>query len=101
MIRPHLRRRIPGRTACATRNIDLRLTAKTSSQSGSVISDRVRGGPIPALLTRMSMPPNPFSTAVTKRATSADFETSAWIARARRPARSISRQAAWASPSQY
>ena len=35
MIRPHRFSRIPGSTACVTRNTDFRLTASTSSQSCS------------------------------------------------------------------
>jgi hypothetical protein len=59
IILPHLRWRIPGRTAWVTRNIDLRLTFRTFSQSCSVISLKGSGRLMPALFARMSMLPSP------------------------------------------
>ena len=74
--------RIPGSTACVTRNTDFRLTASTSSQSCSVIWSKGCGRAIPALFTRTATGPSASWTCWTIPATSSAIDTSAWMAMA-------------------
>ena len=57
-MRPHLRARIAGSTACVHRNADFRLTAMVRSKSSSVRSSTPRTIAMPALLTRISIGPS-------------------------------------------
>jgi hypothetical protein len=66
--------RIPGRAAWVTRNIDLRLTVRISSQSRSVISRSGWGRLMPALFTRMSMPPSAMANTTLSLSTGASPE---------------------------
>src|SRR5262249_16974756 len=66
-----------GTTACANRKIDLTLTAMSRSNSASSTSSMGRRTWLmPALLTRMSIPPNASTVALTAALTSARCETS-------------------------
>ena len=63
-MRPHLRARMPGKTACVQRNADFRFTAIVRSKSASVTVSMVRLRPTPALLTRMSIGPSSVGNAL-------------------------------------
>ena len=84
-MRPHLRARMPGSTACVTRKHDFRFATITSSQSRSLISSIGCGREIPALFTRMSTAPTFSSLSRTSRSTSVAEDTSAWMLAHRRP----------------
>src|SRR5882724_3277129 len=80
MMRPHLALRMLGRTRWVTRNIEVRFTRRKCSKICSVTWSGGRTWAMPALLTRMATGPSLSSTDFTMRSTSADFETSAWMA---------------------
>src|SRR5215472_16239711 len=65
IILPRLRSIIPGATARAQRNMEVRLVTSTSSHSSSVTSTDALSSVTPALLTRMSMGPSARSASVT------------------------------------
>src|SRR5262249_23549228 len=90
MILPRLRSIIPGATARAQRNMEVRLVTSTSSHSSSVTSSDGLSSVTPALLTRTSMGPSVRSASVTAARIPSALVTSSGIARARPPAASIS-----------
>src|SRR5262245_50964983 len=90
MILPRLRSIMPGATARAQRNMEVRLVASTPSHSSSVTSSDGLSRVTPALLTRMSMGPRVPSASLTACRISSALVTSRGIARARPPAPSIS-----------
>src|SRR6266545_3735509 len=77
MITPDFCLRMNGTTACANRKIDLTFTAMSRSNSASSASSMGRRTWLmPALLTRMSIPPKASTVAFTAALTSARCETS-------------------------
>jgi len=89
-MRPHLRSRMPGITACVHRNTDFRLTAMVRSKSASVSVSTVRTRPMPALFTSTSTGPSACSVSAIIRATSTAWDTSARTAMALPPLSRIS-----------
>src|SRR5215831_10443024 len=100
IILPRLRSIIPGATARAQRNMEVRLVTSTSSHSSSVTSTDALSSVTPALLTRMSMGPSARSASVTAARIPSALVTSSGMARARPPAASISAaaNAIWSLP---
>src|SRR5215468_3436831 len=100
IILPRLRSIIPGATARAQRNMEVRLVTSTSSHSSSVTSTDALSRVTPALLTRMSMGPSARSASVTAARIPSALVTSSGMARARPPAASISAaaNAIWSLP---
>ena len=90
MILPRPRAIMPGATARAQRNIDVRFVASTVSHSSSLTSTVFFSRMMPALLTRMSMGPSAFSASFTAAVTWAPCVTSSRSAQALPPADSIS-----------
>ena len=90
MILPRPRAIMPGTTARAQRNIEVRLVARTVSHSSSVTSSDGLSRVMPALLTRMSMGPSADSASFTTVLICSPWVTSIRSARARPPAASIS-----------
>src|SRR5262247_534028 len=90
MILPRLRSIMPGATARAQRNMEVRLVTSTSSHSSSVTSSDGLSSVTPALLTRTSMGPSVRSASVTAARIPSALVTSSGIARARPPADTIS-----------
>src|SRR5215467_8243547 len=89
MILPRWRSIMPGATARAQRNMEVRLVTSTSSHSSSVTSSDGLSSVTPAFLTRMSMGPSARSASVTASRTPSALVTSRGMARARPPAASI------------
>src|SRR5262245_50859623 len=87
---PPPRRTIAGTAACAARNIDLRSTPMTRSQSSSVVSSRSLRDSIPTLLWRMSRPPHRSTAALTMATHSPARVTSAAWASASPPSARMS-----------
>ena len=84
-MRPQRRARMPGSTARAHRKAPFRFTASVRSNSSSVSSSRSRGIATPALLTSTSTGPSSPSAERTISTTARVSDTSAAMARARRP----------------
>src|SRR5262249_9823139 len=85
MILPPWRAIIPGATARANRNMDVRFVASTASHSSSVTSTVFFSRMMPALLTRTSTAPSAASTSRTARPRSDALVTSSLTPVARPP----------------
>jgi len=97
MMTPPRRCTMWGSTARHIRKTDLRSVPIMRSQSASVVSTKAFSWMMPALLTRMSMPPVKARASSSRRCTSLDWLTSAPIARATPPPAQISSTTAWAA----
>ena len=91
--------RIHPAQAFATRKAPLRLVSSTASNRASSVSSQARVSAMPALLTRMSMPPSPAITSSMPAATLAPSETSSRTATASCPAAIRSAATRWQSAS--